>query len=64
VRYVGRRGHLEEFFQQFRDLSYTPQDPEGGPALWGISMIGPGPQQPEEGMMTESPAIEEPELPL
>src|SRR6266581_3498040 len=56
-RYVGRRGYLEEFFQQFRELSYTPQDPEGGPALWGISMIGPGPQQPDEEAVTEGTTI-------
>lgn len=69
-RYVGRRGHLEEFFQQFRELSYTPQDPDAGFALWGFKMIGTGLQQTEEGVEAEEEAelkkvaLAEPELPL
>ena len=50
-RYVGRRGYLEDYFQQFRALTYIRQDPDAGFNLWGFQLI-----PPEEA---ESPAIPE-----
>lgn len=37
-RYIGRRGHIEDFFQEFRELAYNHED-EPGKMLWGIEMI-------------------------
>ena len=39
-RYIGRRGHLEEFFLQFRGLAFTHEIPDEGIVMWGFSMIG------------------------
>ncbi len=40
-RYGGRRGSLEDIFQQFRALAYNHEDPDEGFTLWGFSMIKP-----------------------
>ncbi|MDQ7785712.1 MAG: DUF3800 domain-containing protein, partial [Desulfomonilaceae bacterium] len=37
-RYTGRRGHIETFFQEFRDLAYN-HEAEPGKMVWGIEMI-------------------------
>jgi hypothetical protein len=42
-RYVGRRGYLEDYFQQFRDLAFNYQNPDENLNLWGIQMIPPEP---------------------
>lgn len=39
-RYCGRRGHIEEFFQGFRDLAFNYQVPEENIIVWGFQMIG------------------------
>ncbi len=38
-RYVGRRGRLEEFFLQFRELTFNYQNQEQDLLLWGFSRI-------------------------
>ena len=38
-RYAGRRGYLEDLFQEFRKLSYNHQDPDEDFTLWGFSMV-------------------------
>jgi Protein of unknown function (DUF3800) len=40
-RYVGRRGYLEDYFKQFRSLTFTRQDPDEGFNLWGFQLIPP-----------------------
>ncbi len=49
-RYVGRRGHLEEYFSQLRDLAFSYQNPDQGFTMWGFSMIPSGepPDEPEQ----------------
>ncbi len=37
-RYIGRRGHIETFFQEFRELAYNHEE-EAGRMVWGIEMI-------------------------
>jgi len=40
-RYVGRRGHLEDCFQKFRELAFNYQDPDESSNLWGFTMVAP-----------------------
>lgn len=47
-RYVGRRGRLEEYFSQFRDLPFTYQNPDEGVVMWGFTMIPVGEPTGEE----------------
>lgn len=56
-RYVGhaKRGHLEDFFLQFRELTFTYENPDENVVLWGFSQIG-GEKKGEE---MEQPAAEE-----
>jgi hypothetical protein len=44
-RYGGRRGYLEEFFQQFRELSYNHENPDENFTLWGFNRIPPEPEE-------------------
>ena len=44
-RYVGRRGYIEEFFRQFRELAFNYQNPDENFDLWGFCQI-----PPQEGM--------------
>ena len=37
-RYIGRRGHIEECFQSFRELAYNHEE-ELGKTVWGIEQI-------------------------
>jgi len=37
-RYIGRRGHIETFFQEFRELAYNHEE-EPGRMVWGIEMV-------------------------
>jgi hypothetical protein len=48
-RYVGRRGHLEEIFSQFRDLSFTYQNPDEDVVMWGFTMVRVGEPVEEKG---------------
>ncbi|MCA1960011.1 MAG: DUF3800 domain-containing protein, partial [Desulfomonile sp.] len=41
-RYIGRRGHIETFFQEFRNLAHNHEE-EPGKMVWGIEMIPPDP---------------------
>jgi hypothetical protein len=41
-RYIGRRDYIEEFFQNFRELSYNHEQ-EPGKTMWGIQAIEPDP---------------------
>jgi len=38
-RYGGRRGYLEELFQQFRELTYNHEVPDENFTLWGVQRI-------------------------
>jgi len=38
-RYGGRRGHLEDLFQQFRAITYNHEVPDEGFTLWGVQRI-------------------------
>ncbi len=38
-RYVGRRGYLEEYFKQFRELAFNYQNPDENSSLWGFQLI-------------------------
>jgi len=42
-RYGGRRGRLEDIFQQFRALTYNHQVPDEDYTLWGVSRVKPEP---------------------
>lgn len=49
-RYVsyGKPGHLEDFFQEFRAMSYTYQNPDEKIVMWGFSKVGgPAPDSTE-----------------
>lgn len=41
-RYIGRRGYIETFFQEFRNLAYNYEE-QPGKTVWGIEMIPPDP---------------------
>jgi hypothetical protein len=38
-RYGGRRGYLEELFQQFRGITYNHEVPDENFTLWGVQRI-------------------------
>ena len=38
-RYGGRRGFLEDLFQQFRNITYNHEVPDEGFTLWGVQRI-------------------------
>jgi hypothetical protein len=42
-RYVGRRSHLEDYFKDFRDLTFNYQSPDENLNFWGFQMIPPEP---------------------
>jgi hypothetical protein len=42
-RYGGRRGYLEDIFQQFRALTHNDEVPDEDFTLWGVCMIKPEP---------------------
>lgn len=46
-RYIGRRDHLEEFFLEFRSLTFTYENPDERIVMWGFSMI-PAVEPPED----------------
>jgi len=47
-RYIsyGKPGHLEDFFQEFRNMSFTYQNPDENVVIWGFSQVS-GPAQDE-----------------
>jgi len=52
TRHPHQSDHLEAFFQQFRELSFTYENPEENILMWGFSQIGlgsapVGPPEPE-----------------
>ncbi len=55
-RYVGhgRQGHLEDFFVEFRNLSFTYQNPDEGAIIWGFQAI----PAEREGVALEHPEQE------
>lgn len=50
-RYCGRRGHIENFFRGFRDLTFNYEVPDENIMIWGFQMIGK-----EKPVVEESPA--------
>lgn len=46
-RYIsyGKPAHLEDFFQEFRNMSFTYQNPDENIVVWGFSQVGPAPHE-------------------
>jgi hypothetical protein len=53
-RYGGRRGYLEDFFQEFRELTYNHANPDENFTLWGVMRIPPEPEDKLTVALSES----------
>ncbi len=52
-RYKGKRGYIEDYFQQFRNFTFNHQNPDEDFTLWGFQRIRPEAEP--------APAIDQPE---
>lgn len=51
-RYIGygKKGHLEDFFIEFRNMSFTYQNPDEKIVVWGFSLIAEHAPKESEGV--------------
>jgi hypothetical protein len=48
AQYAHQGDHLENFFQEFRDLSFTYENADENVRMWGFTQIGHGQAQAEQ----------------